>query len=71
MKFNIAGLPVNFDLVKFLKENTNNETINTVGDFIVEILRRNQNVRQMLVDVLLYSEEGKEFLDKVGGTQDV
>lgn len=71
MKFNIAGLPVNFDLVKFLKENTNNETINTVGDFMVEILRRNQNVRQMLVDVLLYSDEGKGFLEKIGGTQDV
>lgn len=65
MKFNIGGLPVNFDLVKFLKENSNSETIGVIGDFIVKILYNNEKVREAIVNVLLYSDEGKYFLKKL------
>lgn len=66
MKFNIGGLPVNFDLVKFLEQNSNQETIKVVGDFIVKIIYNNQDVRSAIVASLLYSDEGKEFLKSIG-----
>ena len=65
MTFKIAGFPVNFDLVKFLNENSNSETISIIGDYLVKLMYNNEKVRQGIVDVLLYSEEGKEFLKKV------
>lgn len=65
MKFNVAGFPVNFDLVKFLNENSNSETISIIGDYIVKLMYNNEHLRQGIVDVLLYSDEGKEFLKKV------
>lgn len=66
MKFNIAGLPVNFDLVKFLNENSNSETISIIGDFLVKIMYNNEKVREAIVAVLLYSDEGKKFMREIG-----
>lgn len=66
MKFNIAGLPVNFDLVKFLNENSNSETISIIGDFLVKIMYNNEKVREAIVAVLLYSDEGKKFMKEIG-----
>lgn len=54
-----------FNLESIIQEYTTPQNIRIVGNVVIELLHRNQELRKEVADMLLYSDEGKDFIKKV------